>query len=189
MLGLWGRYGVSRDLMLQADASSPFPAARDADRLLAELYAREYRPLTRLAVLLVLDLETADEIVGDAFAALHGLHGSRRWPRDIEQALSCLRRAVVSNSRSVRQHRRTAGGNALLERSAIVDALRGLPERQREAIVLRYYGNLSEAEVAAAMGARRGMVKSYLARGMSSLRAVLVIGVNDGSRGMTAPGE
>ena len=162
--------------MRHADASSPFPAARDADRLIAELYAREYRPLTRLAVLLVLDLETAEEIVGDAFAALHG---SRRWPRDSEQALSCLRRAVVSNSRSVRQHhavrqhRVKASGDAPLERSAIVAALRGLPRRHREAVVLRYYGNLSEAEVAAAMGARRGMVKSYLARGMSSLRAVL----------------
>jgi DNA-directed RNA polymerase specialized sigma24 family protein len=156
--------------MLQADASSPCPAARDADRLIAELYAREYRPLTRLAVLLVLDLETAEEIVGDAFAALHG---GRRWPRDSEQALSCLRRAVVSNSRAVRQHRVKASENALLERSAIVDALRGLPERQREAIVLRYYGGLSEAEVAAAMGARRGTVKSYLARGMSSLRGFL----------------
>jgi DNA-directed RNA polymerase specialized sigma24 family protein len=170
MLGLWGRYGVSRDLMLQADASSPFPAARDADHLLAELYAREYRPLTRLAVLLVLDLEMAEEIVGDAFAALHG---SRRRPRDSDQALSCLRQAVVSNSRSVRKHRGTANGNALLERSAILDALRGLPQRQREAIVLRYYGNLSEAEVAAAMRVRRGMVRSYLARGMSLLRAVL----------------
>ena len=165
--------------MLQADASSPLPAARDADRLIAELYAREYRPLTRLAVLLVLDLETAEEIVRDAFAALHR---SRRWPRDSEQALSCLRRAVVSNSRSVRQHRIKANGNALLERSAIVDALRGLPERQREAIVLRYYGNLSEAEVAAAMGVRRGMAKSYLARGMSVLRAVLDDGAPDPGR-------
>jgi RNA polymerase sigma factor (sigma-70 family) len=170
MLGLWGRYGVSRDLMLQADAGSPCPVARDADRLIAELYAREYRPLTRLAVLLVLDLETAEEIVGDAFAALHR---ARRRPRDSEQALSRLRRAVVSNSRAVRLHRIKASGNALLERSAIVDALRGLPQRQREAIVLRYYGGLSEAEVAAAMGARMGMVKSYLARGMSSLRGVL----------------
>ena len=154
--------------MLQADASPP--TAGDADRLIAELYAREYRPLTRLAVLLVLDLETAEEIVGDAFAALHR---GRRWPRDGEQALSCLRQAVVSNSRAVRQHRIKDGRNALLERSAIVDALRGLPQRQREAIVLRYYGGLSEAEVATAMGARRGMVKSYLARGMSSLRGVL----------------
>lgn len=156
--------------MLHADASSPFPAARDAARLIAELYAREYRPLTRLAVLLVLDLETAEEVVGDAFAALHA---GRRRPRDSEQALSCLRRAVVSNSRSVRPHRIGANGNALLERSAIVDALRGLPQPQREAIVLRYYGNLSEAEVAAAMGVRRGMVKRCLARGMSSLRAVV----------------
>jgi RNA polymerase sigma factor (sigma-70 family) len=138
--------------------------------MIAELYAREYRPLTRLAVLLVLDLQTAEEVVGDAFAAISG--GWRR-PRDSEQALSLLRRAVVSNSRAVRQRRMAANGNALLERSAIVDALRGLPQRQREAVVLRYYGSLSEAEVAAAMGVRRGMVRSYLARGMSSLRVVL----------------
>ena len=156
--------------MLHADASSPYPAARDADRLIPELYAREYRSLTRLAVLLVFDLETAEEVVGDAFAALHG---SRRRPRDSEQALSCLRRAVVRNSRSVGRHRIKANGNALLERSAIVDALRGLPQPRREAIVLRYYGNLSEAQVAAAMGVSRGMVKSCLARGMSSLRAVV----------------
>ena len=154
--------------MVIADASPP--AARDADRLIAELYAREYLPLTRLAVLLDLDLETAEEVVGDAFAALHG--GGRR-PRDSEEALSCLRRAVIINSRAVRQHRITASGSALLECSAIVDALRGLPQPQREAIVLRYYGNLSEAQVAAAMGVSRGMVKSCLARGMSSLRAIL----------------
>ena len=61
----------------------------------------------------------------------------------------------------------------LLERSAVIAALRGLPGRQREAIVLRYYADLSEAEIAAAMGISRGAVKSHTARGMAVLRAVL----------------
>jgi RNA polymerase sigma factor (sigma-70 family) len=61
----------------------------------------------------------------------------------------------------------------LLERSAVVAALRELPDRQREAIVLRYYADLSEAEIAATMGISRGAVKSHTARGMTSLRAAL----------------
>jgi RNA polymerase sigma factor (sigma-70 family) len=54
-----------------------------------------------------------------------------------------------------------------------VAALRGLPDRQREAIVLRYYADLSEAEIATAMGISRGAVKSHTARGMTALRTVL----------------
>jgi RNA polymerase sigma factor (sigma-70 family) len=65
------------------------------------------------------------------------------------------------------------GAFILLERSAVVAALRGLPERQREAIVLRYYGDLSEAEIAAVMDISRGAVKSHTARAMASLRAAL----------------
>jgi RNA polymerase sigma factor (sigma-70 family) len=141
-----------------------------ADCLIAELYARECGPLTRLAVLLVLDSQAADEVVTDAFVAI--FRGWRR-PRDSEDALPCLRRAVVSKSRAVRRQRIAACENAQLERSPVVTVLRGLPQRQREAIVLRYYAGLSEAEVAAAMGVRKGLAKSYLARGMSSLRPVL----------------
>ena len=65
------------------------------------------------------------------------------------------------------------GAFALLERSAVVAALRNLPDRQREAIVLRYYADLSEAEIASAMGISRGAVKSHTARGMAALRAAL----------------
>jgi DNA-directed RNA polymerase specialized sigma24 family protein len=61
----------------------------------------------------------------------------------------------------------------LVERSAVVAALRKLTDRQREAIVLRYYADFSEAEIAAAMGISRGAVKSHTARGMAALRAEL----------------
>ena len=62
---------------------------------------------------------------------------------------------------------------ALFERSAVIAALRDLPERQREALVLRYYGDLSEAQIAGAMRISRGAVKSHTARAMAALRAAL----------------
>jgi DNA-directed RNA polymerase specialized sigma24 family protein len=61
----------------------------------------------------------------------------------------------------------------LLEHPAARAALAGLPERQREAIVLRYYAGLSEGEIAAAMAISRGAVASHTARGLSVLRAAL----------------
>jgi len=162
------------------------PATWDADRLVTQLYTEEYRSLVRLAVLLVHDVQTAEEVVQDAFVAMHT--GWRRL-RDHEKALSYLRQAVVNKSRSVLRHRTVIDRNApkpapdepsaeqgaiaLLERSAVVAALRELPDRQREAIVLRYYADLSEAQIATAMGISRGAVKSHTARGMSSLRATL----------------
>lgn len=60
-----------------------------------------------------------------------------------------------------------------LERSAVIAGLRGLPGRQREALVLRYYADLSEAEIAATMGISRGSVKSHTSRGIAALRAAL----------------
>ena len=57
--------------------------------------------------------------------------------------------------------------------AAVAAVLRELPERQREAIVLRYYADLSEAEIAATMRISRGAVKSHTARGMAALRVAL----------------
>ena len=137
-------------------------------------------------MLLLHDVPTAEEVVQEAFIAMHT--GWRRL-RDTEKALSYLRQAVVNRSRSVLRHRTVvdknapkhvpdepsaeAGAIALLERSAVVAALRRLPDRQREAIVLRYYVDLSEADIAATMGISRGAVKSHTARGMAALKSVL----------------
>lgn len=158
----------------------------DADRAVTELYHAHYRSLVRLAMLLVRDVATAEEVVQDSFVAMHG--GWRRL-RDSEKALSYLRQSVVNRSRSVLRHRMVVDRNApkpapdmpsaehgaiaALERSAVVTALRSLPARQREALVLRYYGDLSEAQIALAMGISRGAVKSHTARAMSALRGVL----------------
>jgi RNA polymerase sigma-70 factor (sigma-E family) len=136
--------------------------------------------------MLLRDTPTAEEVVQDAFIAMHG-----GWDRlrDTEKALAYMRQAVVNRSRSVLRHRTVVeknlqkpspdmpsaevGALTLLERSAVVAALRDLPERQREAIVLRYYADLSEAEIAAAMRISRGAVKSHTSRGMAALRAAL----------------
>ena len=176
------------DAFLPPPALAP-PAARigwSADRAVTELYAVHYRALVRLAVLLVRDTPTAEEVVQDAFVAMHG--GWTRL-RDAEKALAYLRQAVVNRSRSVLRHRTVVDKNlpkappdmpsaehgalAALERLAVVDALRELPARQREAIVLRYYADLSEAEIAASMRISRDAVKSHTARGMAALRAAL----------------
>jgi RNA polymerase sigma-70 factor (sigma-E family) len=158
----------------------------DVDRAVTALYSEHYRSLVRLAALLVRDTATAEEVVQDSFVAMH--HGWRRL-RDSEKALSYLRQSVVNRSRSVLRHRVVVDRNApkpppdmpsaehgaftLLERSAVVAALRTLPPRQREALVLRYYGDLSEAQIASAMGISKGAVKSHTARAMIALRSVL----------------
>jgi RNA polymerase sigma-70 factor (sigma-E family) len=161
-------------------------ARLDAGQAAMQLYALHYRALVRLAALLVRDTPTAEEVVHDSFIAMRDA-----WDRlrDADQALAYLRQAVVNRSRSVLRHRAvverslqqapldmpSAEDDVLiqLERSTVVAALRKLPVRQREAIVLRYYADLSEAEIAAAMGISRGAVKSHTARGMAALRAAM----------------
>jgi RNA polymerase sigma-70 factor (sigma-E family) len=170
----------------------PYPAhaqhndAGRADTAITELYGAHYRPLVRLAALLVHDLATAEEVVQDSFVALHsGLHRLR----DSEKALAYLRTAVVNRARSVLRHRAVVDRNApkpapdmpsaelgalsLIERSAVVAALRRLPVRQREVVVLRFYADLSETQIALTMGITRGAVKSHTSRAMAALRSVL----------------
>jgi RNA polymerase sigma-70 factor (sigma-E family) len=164
----------------------PAASAWDADRIVTEIYHGEYKSLVRLAVLLVHDVPTAEEVVQDAFEAMHT---AWRRLREEEKALSYLRQAVVNRSRSVLRHRTVVDKNApkpapdepsaeqgaltLIERSAVIAALRTLPDRQREAVVLRYYADLSEADIAATMGISRGAVKSHTARAMAALKTIL----------------
>jgi RNA polymerase sigma-70 factor (sigma-E family) len=158
----------------------------EADRAVTELYSAHYRSLVRLAALLVRDIGTAEEVVQDSFVAMHG---AWRRLRDSDNSLSYLRQSVVNRSRSVLRHRvvvdRNApkpapdmpsaehGAIALFERSAVISALRTLPPRQREALVLRFYADMSEAQIADAMQISRGAVKSHTARAMQALRTVL----------------
>lgn len=178
---------VASGLVPPVRAAQAVPIAQDdADHLVTTLYTEQYRSLVRLALLLLHDVQTAEEVVQDAFVAMHT--GWRRV-RDRDKALAYLRQSVVNRSRSVLRHRTVVdrnapkpapdepsaeqGAMALLERTAVIAALRELPERQREALVLRYYADLSEAQIASAMGISRGAVKSHTARGMSALRTTL----------------
>jgi RNA polymerase sigma-70 factor (sigma-E family) len=171
-----------------AGAVSPPESTWDADTALENLYAAHWRQLVRLSVLLVRDVATAEEIVQDAFVAVHD-----RWSRlrDTDKALAYLRQAVVNRSRSALRHRTVVARHAAREtvpnhvdaadapvlasvrRAAVLDAMRSLPERQREVLALRYYLDLSEAEIAEALGISRGAVKSHASRGSAALRNLL----------------
>lgn len=158
-------------------------ADRGADRTVAALYGQHYAALVRLASLLVGDAVKGEEIVQDSFVALYG---SPRRLGDSDWALSYLRRSVLHRSRSAGrgqtgaepkapgpgaegpgQHSAAPGG------SAVISALRALPARQREAVVMRYYAGLSEPRVAEVMGITRRAARQHTERGMVALRAML----------------
>ncbi len=180
----------ARDFSLAAmtppGAAAPSMAGRAPDEAVTVLYQAHYAMLVRTAALLVGDVATAEDVVQDAFIAMH-----RAWwrLRDTSKALPYLRSAVINRSRSVLRHRVVADRHlprlapqlpsaedsalAGMERSSVPAALRALPARQREVVVLRYYADLSEAQIAAAMGISKGAVKSHAARAKDSLRALL----------------
>ena len=157
-----------------------------ADEAVTQLYAGHYASLVRLASLLLRDSGSAEDVVQDAFVAMHG-----RWHRlrDPDKALAYLRRCVVNRAHSLLRHRAVVEkhqpGRPPDEPAADVDvlareqadevlrALTGLPARQREVLVLRHYLDLSEAEIAAALGISRGAVKSHSSRGIAHLRTAL----------------
>ncbi len=143
----------------------------DADRALTELYGLYYPALVRLASLLVHDAATAEEVVQDSFVALQA---SRRRLRDRDGALSYLRHSVVNRCRLALRHRalpvRAAAGP---EPSAVVSALRAMPARRREALVMRYYAGLSEPQIAEIMGISRRAVRQHAEQAMAALRTVL----------------
>ena len=171
-------------------AVRPGSGGWSADEALEQLYAAHWRQLVRLAVLLVRDTGTAEEVVQDAFVAVHGRWSRIRTP---EAALPYLRQAVVNRSRSVLRHRVVVDRHLRAEaalprvhapdaadaavgtdrRAAVLDAMRGLPQRQREVLALRHFADLSEGEIATALGISRGAVKSHASRGSAALRVLL----------------
>jgi DNA-directed RNA polymerase specialized sigma24 family protein len=140
----------------------------DTGHAAAELYRLHYPSLVRLAALLVPDLATAEEIAQDSFAAVYA-----RWHMlpGTDAALAYLRRSVIRRSRSAAPPRPGAGAGP--PGSAVMAALQALPARQREVVVLRYFAELPEAEIASATGMSAAAVRSHAARAMSSLHAGL----------------
>jgi RNA polymerase sigma-70 factor (sigma-E family) len=178
---------LSRLRALDARGPAGPPSSTQAEpRNLADLYRDHRMRMVRLAVLLVDDPSTAEDVVQEAFTGLH-----RHWAglRDEAAAVAYLRTAVVNGSRSVLRRRRTARDYvpphqvnarsaeslAMLsaEHQAVVDALGTLPPRQREVLVLRYYGGMSEAEIADATGISRGTVKSTASRALDAVQRAM----------------
>jgi RNA polymerase sigma-70 factor (sigma-E family) len=159
----------------------------DAREQVTALYQAHALSLVRLAKIMLGDQSAAEDMVQEAFLGLY-----RNWPlNDPEHALGYLRASVLNGCRSA--HRaRARRDRALLhtpraedvvsaEESALIGeanrevmaALRALPGRQREAVVLRYYLDLSEDQAARAMNVSRGTVKSTTARGRAALARML----------------
>jgi RNA polymerase sigma-70 factor (sigma-E family) len=161
-------------------------AAAEADTAVEQLYAAHWRQLVRLSVLLVHDQSAAEDVVQDAFVAMHGAWSRLRDP---DKALAYLRQTVVNRSRSTLRHRvvverharRSAVGDVAVDgpsvggarRDAVRDALLQLSDRQREVLVLRHYLDWSESQIADALGISPGSVKAHAHRGSAALRALL----------------
>ena len=149
------------------DAARSPESYRAADQAVTVLYHAHSRSLARIAVLLVGDILQAEEIVQDAYVATH-----RAWRRieDGDKALGYLRRAVVIGTRSQTV---APSGQARIPETPLVAVLSGLPARQREALVLKYYADWPEPQIATAMGISRYALKAHLRLGMSALQACL----------------
>jgi RNA polymerase sigma-70 factor (sigma-E family) len=167
-------------------AGLPDPDGRsDADLALTVLYREHAVGLIRLAYVMLSDRAAAEDVVQEAFCGLY-----RRWSHlsDPAKSLPYVRSAVLNGCRSViRQRARrearvtseppapSAEAGALIgeEYRAVLAGLRVLPPRQREALVLRFFLDLDEAEIAASMGISRGTVKSTISRGLAALGQIL----------------
>ncbi len=162
------------------------PGAADIDDLVAELHRVHALTLVGLANLLVRDHQCAEDVVQDAFLKLY-----RAMPRlrDHAQILPYLRTAVINEARSVLRARKRAwlrrvlheppGGSpesAVLdraERDQVMAAVTKLPRRAREVLVLRYYAELRDSEIAAELGVSRGTVSSTASRALAVLGQLL----------------
>jgi RNA polymerase sigma-70 factor (sigma-E family) len=156
----------------------------EAAEALSALFREHALGLTRLAFLMLGDRGAAEDVVQEAFYGLY-----RAWDRlpSHDNMAGYLRVSVLNGCRSViRRSRRapapievvsaaSAEAHALLgeERREAVAALRRLPARQREALVLRYFADLPVNEIAKAMGVSPGTVKSTTARGLAALARML----------------
>ncbi|MFC6287005.1 SigE family RNA polymerase sigma factor [Nocardioides sp. GCM10027113] len=161
----------------------------DRDGVVAEVFDTAYPQLVRLARFLVDDQASAEDVVMEAFTNLY-----RRWRslRDPHDAYRYVRSCVLNGARSQLRRRRVVRLHAAPgvdpervpgrdefgpsdERADVLSRLRGLPHRQREVLVLRYYLDLSEAEIAAELGISAGSVKTHASRGLAALATALEV--------------
>ncbi|MFW6597893.1 SigE family RNA polymerase sigma factor [Propionibacteriaceae bacterium Y2011] len=157
-----------------------------ADDVLRELYEGQWVRMVRLAALLLGSNDRAEEVAQDAFVGIY-----KRLSRfeSADDAVGYLRTSVVNGARSQLRHREVAtrlrplpppappGPEEVAVRAEddqrVLAALRELPERQREVLIMRYYADASGPEIAEALGISVGSVKSHTHRAMAALRQTL----------------
>lgn len=161
--------------------TGPTPGGPAADVVTA-LYRAHGLALVRVALLLVGDRPTAEDVVQDAF---FGLHRALPRLRDTDKAQSYLRTAVVNGARSVLRARQRSARRRLQheppvwsaesaaiageDRREVLAAVARLPRRPREVLALRYYLDLPDREIAAVLGVSRGTVSSTASRALAVL--------------------
>jgi len=161
---------------------SPEHAADD----LVSLYRAHYRPLIGLAALLLDDIAYCEDIVQEAFIRVHS---ARNRARDPEKMLTYLRQTVVNLSRTAMRRRilglkllskpmpdmasAEEGAYDQLERDSLIRAMKSLQRRQREVLVLRYFVDMTEPQIAETLGISLGSVKAYGSRGIATLRVAM----------------
>lgn len=169
-----------------AAAAEPVVVAGTTVDHLTETYQAHYRSLLGLAALLLDDTASCEDVVQEAFIRVHS---ARNRVRDRDKTLAYLRQTVVNLSRSALRRRilglkllskpmpdmasAEEGAYDQLERDDLIKAMRGLQRRQREVLVLRYFADMTEAQVAETLGVSLGSVKAYGSRGIAALRVAM----------------
>ncbi|WP_369390884.1 SigE family RNA polymerase sigma factor [Streptomyces sp. CG1] len=167
------------------EAAATAAAGTTVDHL-TETYRAHYRSLLGLAALLLDDTASCEDVVQEAFIRVHS---ARKRVRDPEKTLAYLRQTVVNLSRSTLRRRilglkllskpmpdmasAEEGAYDQLERRDLIKAMKGLQRRQREVLVLRYFADMTEAQVAETLGISLGSVKAYGSRGIAALRVAM----------------
>jgi RNA polymerase sigma-70 factor (sigma-E family) len=165
-----------------ADPGGQSAEPDEPDDLVSGLFRTHGLALVRVATLLLGDQQSAEDVVQDAFFGLYrGLPGMR----DRSKALPYLRASVINGSRSVLRARKRAltrrvphdppvwsaesAAMAGEDRKALLAAVATLPRRAREVLALRYYLDLTDHEIAAALGVSRATVSSTASRALAKL--------------------
>ncbi|MFC8708392.1 SigE family RNA polymerase sigma factor [Streptomyces sp. NPDC057197] len=170
----------------QRPAAEEAAAAGTTVDHLTETYRTHYRSLLGLAALLLDDTASCEDVVQEAFIRVHS---ARKRVREPEKTLAYLRQTVVNLSRSALRRRilglkllskpmpdmasAEEGAYDQLERDSLIKAMKGLQRRQREVLVLRYFADMTEAQVAETLGISLGSVKAYGSRGIAALRIAM----------------
>jgi RNA polymerase sigma-70 factor (sigma-E family) len=177
--------GVAGALHVPESARPLWDSGRSAEAAVAALYQATALGLIRLAYVMLGDRPSAEDVVQEAFCGLY-----RRWDRlkNTDSAIYYVRASVLNGCRSVLRHRAVwrrgladqppaASAEAAVlsaeERGEVIRAIRRLPHRQREVLVLRFYSDLSDAEIARVMGIGQSTVRSTAHRALEALGRAL----------------